>query len=112
MIHIEEIENWAKLMQQAKELAGTHIADEDCGTCNHDQPVLDLTGWRKPQIEVLMSKAPGFLGTELSGRFWKKCFFLNLDLPGQANRRTKAAQTAYKFMKDNGMPVRMYYQTD
>jgi hypothetical protein len=112
MIHIEQIEEWAKIMQEAKNLSRNYASVEDGGTCNFDTPVIDLSGWKAKQVDVLRAKAPGFIATKLTGKFWKGCYFMEFDLHGQANRRSAMAEAAYKHMKEKGMPVRMYYQCD
>lgn len=111
-IDIEQIEQWAELVSEAKQKALEANTGDDGGTCNFDQPVIDLSGWASKQIDVLRVKVPGMIGTKLSGKYWKGCYFMEFELFGQGNLRSRMAEAAYKHMKEGGMPVRMYYQAD
>jgi hypothetical protein len=111
-IDIEQIELMAKVILEAKEIAKQASHEEDGGTCNHDTPLLDLTGWKSNQVDVLRVKVPGIIGTKITSGLFKGCYFLDMDLLGQGNRRSRMAELAHKHMKQNELPVRMYYQAD
>lgn len=86
------------------------INKEDGGTCNFDQPVIDLTDFKRSEIKALQeAKAISY---KMSGNFWKGCYYLNISLPGQANLRTRAAEKARKLICESGFAARMYYQMD
>jgi hypothetical protein len=86
------------------------LIEQDGGTCNFDQPVIDLTEFKKSEIELLEDAK--VINGKLSGNFWKGCYFLNISLPGQANLRTRAAEKAKEIIAESGFNVRMYYQAD
>lgn len=96
---------------QQKAFAVNNIND-DGGTCNFDQPVIDLSGWKRSEVTALISQANGMMGEKISGKHWKGCYFMDFTLDGQAKNRTRMAEAAYNYMKEAGLPVRMYYQAD
>lgn len=83
----------------------------DGGTCNFDSVMIDFKGIRETTIQKIAKMS----GIQISGKYsgwWRGCCYISFNLNGQAANRTRMAEAAYKSLKADGIPVRMYYQAD
>lgn len=95
-------------LKAAKEVAQALKDTEDSGTCNFDQPI--LYGVR----EAILKEAAEAAGVDYykTKRYGRVCYLLGSIMEGQANRRTRMAEAAYKTLKAAGFEVSMYYAID
>ncbi len=107
----EEVITLANTLKLANEEAQKCDYIEDGGSCNFDSVTINLKGKRKDfinQLELLS----GFHIDKISSKIWAGFYFVHFNLKGQANRRTKMAQTANNFLQQNNINSTMYYQLD
>jgi hypothetical protein len=100
----------AKLVGDLREAAAVAVCSvdrvEDGGTCNFDAPVL-YVGRKYKAAEAAIEEAGG------SSFRWNGGLVLSgFGFPGQANRRTRAAETMKQLLVSKGYQVGMYYQMD
>ena len=83
---------------------------EDGGTCNFDASAINLPRWKEKLIEQAAKEA----GTSAMTwhLFGSKCFVFSPNTPGQANRRTRAAEAMTKALSDMGYDAFGYYAMD
>lgn len=85
--------------------------EEDGGTCNFDTPTIKLDRWTEEEIKEASELSGVTIGEKLGG--WHKGYrFIFIKMDGQANRRTRMAEAAKKFIALSGYDVSMYYQMD
>jgi hypothetical protein len=107
----EIIAQWADALKEANQAALDAKQGDDGGTCNFDTPVLDFTGWRPTQIEVLSRLSGIPVGEKMNG-YWKNCRFVWVILEGQANMRSRMAEAAVKKLQAKGLPAHFWQQAD
>lgn len=104
---------YAKLaedLRRAAEAAQQYRDHEDGGTCNFDAPSLCLPRWSAAEIKRA-AKAAG-LGV-YAWRFGRRTrWVLSVPIPGQGNRRTKAAEAMTRELEALGYDALTYYQMD
>lgn len=99
-------------LKQANQVAIEADPKDDGGTCNFDSPVIHLRGVRKATIQEI-EKLSGIKLTDFHSRFFGAgSYWIGVTTYGQANQRTVMAEAAYKFLKDKGYEVSIYYQMD
>lgn len=79
---------------------------EDGGSCNFDTPIVELTLTKKERVAVAEFLTP--IGT----RGYKNCYFVEVPLYGQGNRRTRMAEAAAEALRKEGYKASVYYQLD
>lgn len=85
---------------------------EDGGTCNFDQCMINLKGWKKEDIEQVAKESGITISEPFSGRMWKGWRPVGTALHGQGARRSKMAEVAHRSLKEAGFDVTMYYAMD
>jgi hypothetical protein len=107
------IATYIMAIAEASKEALKYTEHHDGGTCNFDQCTLDLSGWKRSAITQLINQAGKVIGGRIEyAKYFKGCYYLNTPLHGQGMRRTKMAYAAYDYLKNAGIPVRMYLQAD
>jgi hypothetical protein len=79
---------------------------EDGGSCNFDTPMVELKLTKKERAAVA-----DFL-TPIGMRGYKNCYFVEVPLYGQGNRRTRMAEAAAEALRKEGYKASVYYQLD
>lgn len=79
---------------------------EDGGSCNFDTPMMKIKLSRKEKEQM-----KDFL-TPVGEKGYRDCYFVEIPLRGQANRRTVMAEAATRFLKSVGYEASVYYQLD
>lgn len=72
--------------------------ENDGGTCNFDSPAFNI-----PRINTtVLEQAAADSGCRVNDFTWfgKRYYWLGVDTKGQANRRTRMAEAAYRVLKD------------
>lgn len=79
---------------------------EDKGACNFDAPIINLklSASEKAQLKEFL--------TPVNERGYKDWYFVEVDLKGQAYRRTKMSIEASEALKEAGYKSRVYYELD
>lgn len=107
------IDYYAEAIRKAEEAAkAAGVNEEDGGSCNFDQVMIDFTGWKTTDIEAISGKGSRDISDKYSSRFWKGCCAIDFTQFGQGSRRTRMAEAAHKVLKAAGLPSHMYYQMD
>ena len=88
---------------KAKQAAYRLTDVEDAGTCNFDTPMIEIIGCTKTEICSMDYEVEKYKGN------W---YFLNIALKGQAERRTRMAETMVKSLQKDNFNSRMFYQID
>ena len=79
---------------------------EDGGSCNFDTPFIQIKLTRKERAEL-----SDFL-TPIGERAYKDCYYVEVDLYGQGNRRTTMARAAARSLKSAGYEASVRYLVD
>lgn len=87
------------------------IGKDDDGTCNCDTCCIKLNRWTNEELSEAKNATGVRIGDKLSG-FFNGYRFLSFSVQGQAGRRTIAAESAYKTLKQMGYDVYMWYNID
>jgi hypothetical protein len=107
----EKVNKLIETIKRANKAALLIDNEEDGGTCNFDTAIIKLDRWREEEIQQVSKETGIRIGERLSG--WHKGFrFVFTEMYGQANRRTRMAEAAYKSLEKDGFEVSMYYQAD
>lgn len=97
-------------LREARLAAYAHASDPDDGTCNFDAPAVALPRWREADVKAC-AEAAGLSyhdWTLYGGKMW----VFSVPVAGMSNRRTHAAETMTKVLKDHGFEALTYYQMD
>ncbi len=98
MIDLKKLVEDLKLAHKAKDA-------DDGGSCNFDAPA-----WHERESKALIAAVKEAGGDTYKWR--KESFVLNFPFPGQAQKRTVAAERMCLELREKGYPVGMYYQVD
>lgn len=79
---------------------------EDDGSCNFDTPYIQIKLTRKERESL-----SDFL-TPVGERAYKDCYYVEVDLYGQGNRRTTMARAAARSLKSAGYEASVRYMVD
>lgn len=100
-----------KALQAAQAAALEHRRSEDGGSRNLDAAVF----WpERGMTTVSIERAAKEAGVTISILKWperRRCVFVYVG-EGQANRRSRMAEAAWRVLKDAGLDAGMYYQMD
>lgn len=96
---------------QAQKAADKYRNTEDGGTCNFDTVCVKLGR----NTERKRKELAGFDWSVVPvdcGKYWTGWWFVFLNIPGQANRRTRMTEAAEKELRSLGWETRVYYAMD
>ncbi|MCM1296361.1 MAG: hypothetical protein NC311_12550 [Muribaculaceae bacterium] len=83
---------------------------DDGGTCNFDAPALFLPRWNNTKLEQACKEAgAGCYKWRLFGTIMT---VISFPIPGQANKRTTAAEAMTKALQEMGYAAYTYFQAD
>lgn len=108
----DKIQIYADAIKAAQIAANEANQPEDGGTCNMDSVVIDFTGWRDTAIQQVAALSGISIGDKLSSWMWKGSCFINFNVNGQGNNRSRMVEAAHRKLKELEIPASVYYQMD
>lgn len=105
-----DVKELAEALKAAAIAAQAASQGEDGGTCNLDSVILRVP--KGTRFDTIKSAAV-LAGINVSETTWfGRGFFLNFDVRGQGNARSRGAEAASHLLQERGYRTSMYYQMD
>lgn len=85
---------------------------EDGGSCNFDTCVIYLGRKSQKTLKCLSDLGLCSKIRPISSKFWSGWWFINFDVIGQGNCRTRMVECGARFLSSLGWQTDVYYQMD
>lgn len=107
----DKIQKLVKALKIANEAAIAADRPDDGGSCNMDTATIKLFRWTQAEIIEVKRLSGIEIGDPLTG-FFRNYRFVFFNTNGQADRRSRMANAAYKSLKEQGYDVMFWQQMD
>ncbi|NII81703.1 MULTISPECIES: hypothetical protein [unclassified Pedobacter] len=106
------ISDLANVIIETKRFIENLSSIEDSGSCNLDTVIVDFTGWKQKEVDLVASECGLQIGEKMNG--WHKGYrFIFFKTNYQASGRTKLVESAALKLKDLGVSsASVWYKTD
>lgn len=98
-------------IKQAQAAALAAEPGDDDGTCNMDTPLIKLDRYTEKDLQAVKDATGIDIGDRMKG-FWSGYRFLWTARSGQANKRSRMAEAAYRKLNELGIPCHFWQQCD